>query len=235
MKVADFGMARYYGDPPPKLTQLVVTLWYRAPELLLGAENYGPEIDLWSVGCIFGELLKKEPLLQGKNEVDQLSKVCPLSPIFYDGATIPNTFTRFLNSVASRRKRSGRASSASRMPKLSACHATPPPQVQSSAPSFPSSPPPATSCWRLFYRSTPPIGRPRPKCSSTRTSRKLQSPNQQPCSQLSHPRQGKKRDGDLLARMHQCEAMRLRSRVRGRIFEGYSEGRVWKRAGRDFN
>lgn len=75
MKVADFGMARYYGDPPPKLTQLVVTLWYRAPELLLGAEKYGAEIDLWSVGCIFGELLKKEPLLQGKNEVDELSKV----------------------------------------------------------------------------------------------------------------------------------------------------------------
>lgn len=75
IKVADFGMARYYGDPPPKLTQLVVTLWYRAPELLLGAEKYGPEIDLWSVGCIFGELLKKEPLLQGKNEVEQLTRV----------------------------------------------------------------------------------------------------------------------------------------------------------------
>ncbi|MCJ1243218.1 hypothetical protein MMC30_000415 [Trapelia coarctata] len=81
MKVADFGMARYYGDPPPKLTQLVVTLWYRAPELLLGAEKYGPEIDMWSVGCIFGELLTKEPLLQGKNEVDQLSKIFELCGI----------------------------------------------------------------------------------------------------------------------------------------------------------
>ncbi|KAL9099673.1 MAG: hypothetical protein Q9163_004862 [Psora crenata] len=75
IKIADFGMARYYGDPPPKLTQLVVTLWYRSPELLLGAEKYGAEIDLWSIGCIFGELLTKEPLLQGKNEVDELSKV----------------------------------------------------------------------------------------------------------------------------------------------------------------
>ncbi|GMF80681.1 unnamed protein product [Aspergillus oryzae] len=75
IKIADFGMARYYGDPPPKLTQLVVTLWYRAPELLLGAEKYGTEIDMWSIGCIFGELLTKEPLLQGKNEVDQVSKV----------------------------------------------------------------------------------------------------------------------------------------------------------------
>lgn len=78
VKIADFGMARYYGDPPPKLTQLVVTLWYRSPELLLGAEKYGMEIDMWSIGCIFGELLTKEPLLQGKNEVDQVSKVCLL-------------------------------------------------------------------------------------------------------------------------------------------------------------
>ena len=75
IKIADFGMARYYGDPPPKLTQLVVTLWYRSPELLLGAEKYGTEVDMWSIGCIFGELLTKEPLLQGKNEVDQVSKV----------------------------------------------------------------------------------------------------------------------------------------------------------------
>ena len=76
IKIADFGMARYFGDPPPpKMTQLVVTLWYRAPELLLGTENYGKPIDIWSMGCIFGELLTKEPLLQGKNEVDELSKV----------------------------------------------------------------------------------------------------------------------------------------------------------------
>ncbi|KAL4927690.1 kinase-like domain-containing protein [Aspergillus undulatus] len=79
LKIADFGMARYYGDPPPKLTQLVVTLWYRSPELLLGAESYGPEIDMWSVGCIFGELLLKEPLLQGKNEVEQVSKIFALT------------------------------------------------------------------------------------------------------------------------------------------------------------
>lgn len=78
IKIADFGMARYYGDPPPKLTQLVVTLWYRAPELLLGTENYGAPVDVWSIGCIFGELISKQPLLQGKNEVDQLSKIFEL-------------------------------------------------------------------------------------------------------------------------------------------------------------
>lgn len=78
IKVADFGMARFCGDPPPaNLTQLVVTLWYRAPELLLGATTYDSAIDMWSIGCIFAELLTKHPLLQGKNEVDQLSKVSP--------------------------------------------------------------------------------------------------------------------------------------------------------------
>lgn len=76
IKVADFGMARHFADPlPPNMTQLVVTLWYRAPELLLGTDKYNQAIDMWSIGCIFGELLTKEPLLQGKNEVDELTKV----------------------------------------------------------------------------------------------------------------------------------------------------------------
>jgi cell division cycle 2-like protein len=79
LKIADFGMARYVGDPPPpRLTQLVVTLWYRAPELLLGTKTYGAAVDMWSVGCIFGELITREPLLQGKNEVDQMSHIFEL-------------------------------------------------------------------------------------------------------------------------------------------------------------
>ncbi|KAK3401007.1 kinase-like domain-containing protein [Sordaria brevicollis] len=83
LKIADFGMARYYvpDSSQQKLTQLVVTLWYRAPELLLGSSKYGPEIDMWSVGCIFGELLTREPLLQGKNEVDELTKIFELCGI----------------------------------------------------------------------------------------------------------------------------------------------------------
>ena len=82
LKIADFGMARYVGDPPPRqLTQLVVTLWYRAPELLLGAATYGRAVDLWSVGCIFGELLTREPLLQGKNEADELMLIFELCGI----------------------------------------------------------------------------------------------------------------------------------------------------------
>ncbi|KAF2766490.1 serine/threonine protein kinase, CMGC family, CDC2/CDK subfamily [Teratosphaeria nubilosa] len=79
IKLADFGMARVVASPPPaNLTQLVVTLWYRAPELLLGAKQYDAAIDMWSLGCVWGELLAKTPLLQGKNEVDQLAKIFTL-------------------------------------------------------------------------------------------------------------------------------------------------------------
>lgn len=76
IKLADFGMARFVGNPAPNnLTQLVVTLWYRSPELLLGTTTYDSAVDMWSLGCIFGELLTRQPLLSGKNEVEQLSKV----------------------------------------------------------------------------------------------------------------------------------------------------------------
>ncbi|KAH6687498.1 serine/threonine-protein kinase ppk23, partial [Plectosphaerella plurivora] len=78
LKIADFGMARYVGDPAPKLTQLVVTLWYRSPELLLGTKVYNGAVDMWSIGCIFGEILTREPLLQGANEVEQVTKIFEL-------------------------------------------------------------------------------------------------------------------------------------------------------------
>lgn len=78
LKLADFGMARYIPPPDAPLTQLVVTLWYRAPELLLGTSTYGVEVDMWSVGCVMGELLLKSPILPGTNEVDQLSRIFSL-------------------------------------------------------------------------------------------------------------------------------------------------------------
>ncbi|GBM57230.1 Cyclin-dependent kinase 11B [Araneus ventricosus] len=65
-KVGDFGLAREYGSPLKPYTPVVVTLWYRAPELLLGAKQYSTPIDMWSVGCIFGELLTMKPLFPGK-------------------------------------------------------------------------------------------------------------------------------------------------------------------------
>ncbi|KAL0004506.1 hypothetical protein SO802_012067 [Lithocarpus litseifolius] len=75
LKICDFGLARQYGSPLKPYTHLVVTLWYRAPELLLGAKLYSTAIDMWSLGCIMAELLSKEPLFNGKTEVDQLDKI----------------------------------------------------------------------------------------------------------------------------------------------------------------
>ncbi|EDR15664.1 uncharacterized protein LACBIDRAFT_300809 [Laccaria bicolor S238N-H82] len=80
IKVADFGLARRYGDPVGVggMTQLVVTLWYRAPEILLGASTYSTAVDMWSVGCIFAELLLKEPLFQAKGEIELLAMIFKL-------------------------------------------------------------------------------------------------------------------------------------------------------------
>ncbi|EPQ06108.1 Cyclin-dependent kinase 11 [Myotis brandtii] len=75
LKVGDFGLAREYGSPLKAYTPVVVTLWYRAPELLLGAKAYSTAVDMWSVGCIFGELLTQKPLFPGKSEIDQINKV----------------------------------------------------------------------------------------------------------------------------------------------------------------
>ncbi|KAJ3693691.1 hypothetical protein LUZ60_009171 [Juncus effusus] len=77
LKLADFGLSRFYtGDEKSNLTNKVVTLWYRPPELLLGSTKYGPEIDMWSVGCIFAEILNGgQPILPGKTESDQIDKI----------------------------------------------------------------------------------------------------------------------------------------------------------------
>ncbi|ORX35008.1 putative cell division cycle 2 [Kockovaella imperatae] len=74
IKVADFGLARKFGDPLGEMTQLVVTLWYRSPELLLGAKEYTTAVDIWSCGCIFAELMQGQALFPGKGEIDQISK-----------------------------------------------------------------------------------------------------------------------------------------------------------------
>ena len=72
VQVADFGLARRLGPDADQLTPVVVTLWYRAPELLLGAKKYTTAIDMWSVGCILVELLLGRPLFPGKTEIDQI-------------------------------------------------------------------------------------------------------------------------------------------------------------------
>ncbi|KAJ3696889.1 hypothetical protein LUZ61_000594 [Rhynchospora tenuis] len=75
LKICDFGLARQFGSPLKPYTPLVVTLWYRAPELLLGAKEYSTAVDMWSVGCIMAELLAKEPLFNGQTEREQIDKI----------------------------------------------------------------------------------------------------------------------------------------------------------------
>merc|ERR1719192_816260 len=75
LKVGDFGLAREYGSPLKAYTSIVVTLWYRAPELLLGIKEYSTFIDVWSIGCIFGEFLLMNPLFPGKSESEELDKI----------------------------------------------------------------------------------------------------------------------------------------------------------------
>nr|XP_043630774.1 cyclin-dependent kinase C-2-like [Erigeron canadensis] len=79
LKLADFGLARSFSnDHNGNLTNRVITLWYRPPELLLGTTKYGPAVDMWSVGCIFAELLHGKPIFPGKDEPEQLSKIFEL-------------------------------------------------------------------------------------------------------------------------------------------------------------
>jgi cell division cycle 2-like protein len=75
LKLCDFGLARQYGSPLHPYTHMVVTLWYRAPELLLGARKYSTAVDVWSIGCIMAELLSKEPLFPGKSEIECLQMI----------------------------------------------------------------------------------------------------------------------------------------------------------------
>lgn len=75
IKLADFGLARRMALPLRVYTKEVVTLWYRAPELLLGSEIYGPSIDIWSLGSIFYEMLTKKVLFPGDSEIGQLFKI----------------------------------------------------------------------------------------------------------------------------------------------------------------
>ncbi|XP_010439258.1 PREDICTED: probable serine/threonine-protein kinase At1g54610 [Camelina sativa] len=122
LKIADFGLATFF-DPHNSvpLTTHVATLWYRPPELLLGASHYSVGIDLWSTGCVIGELYAGKPILPGKNETDQLHKIfklcgspsddywtklklqlsAPLRPLFPYGSHIEETFKGFPTCVIS--------------------------------------------------------------------------------------------------------------------------------------
>ena len=73
LKISDFGLARKFGSPGRNMSHQAVTRWYRSPELLFGAKKYGEAVDMWSVGCIFAEMLQREPYLQGETDIGQLN------------------------------------------------------------------------------------------------------------------------------------------------------------------
>lgn len=75
IKLADFGLARAFGVPIKTLTHEVLTLWYRAPEILLGQKEYSTPVDIWSLGLIFYEMAHRRPLFAGDSEIDQIFKI----------------------------------------------------------------------------------------------------------------------------------------------------------------
>jgi cyclin-dependent kinase len=104
LKIADFGLARAFGIPlrtythevrlvlrnsshaPPAndyqiavllrpVWMQIVTLWYRAPEVLLGSRHYSTGVDVWSIGCIFGEMIQRQPLFPGDSEIDEIFRI----------------------------------------------------------------------------------------------------------------------------------------------------------------
>ncbi|THH01677.1 hypothetical protein EW026_g1065 [Hermanssonia centrifuga] len=76
LKLGDFGLARFYQKRRKSdYTNRVITLWYRPPELLFGTTVYGPEVDMWSAGCIMLELFTKKPVFQGNDEIHQLDVI----------------------------------------------------------------------------------------------------------------------------------------------------------------
>jgi len=75
LKIADFGLARAFSVPIRTLTHEIETLWYRAPEVLLGQKEYSLGVDMWAIGCIFAELNERRPLFIGDSEIDQIFKI----------------------------------------------------------------------------------------------------------------------------------------------------------------
>nr|CAD7573003.1 unnamed protein product [Timema californicum] len=90
VKLADFGLAKTY-DFEMRLTSVVVTLWYRAPEVLLG-QPYATSVDIWACGCIMAELFRRAPLFNGSSEGDQLDKIFHIAPLWlFLGVTPPTS------------------------------------------------------------------------------------------------------------------------------------------------
>ncbi|GAA6057603.1 hypothetical protein JCM3770_005407 [Rhodotorula araucariae] len=100
LKLADFGLARAFGIPLRTYTHEIVTLWYRAPEVLLGSRHYSTGVDMWSVGCIFAEMIMRQPLFPGDSEIDEIFRIfrllgTPDEDIWPGVTTLPDYKTTF--------------------------------------------------------------------------------------------------------------------------------------------
>jgi len=100
IKLADFGLARAFGIPVRVYTHEVVTLWYRAPEVLLGGQRYSTPVDVWSIACIFAEMFTGAPLFHGDSEIDQLFRIfrtmgTPTEEIWPGVTSLPDYKTNF--------------------------------------------------------------------------------------------------------------------------------------------
>jgi len=106
LKICDFGMARVAAYAPGNqtdmrekglaMTEYVATRWYRAPEVILSWKHYNRTIDMWSVGCIFAELLGRKPLFQGTDYMHQITKIIEVlgTPCYEDMMSVPNVAAR---------------------------------------------------------------------------------------------------------------------------------------------
>jgi mitogen-activated protein kinase 15 len=116
LKVADFGLARLMdapkddGSKPQVLTDYVATRWYRAPEILLGSNNYTKAVDMWSIGCILGELLGNKPMFPGSSTMNQIEKILDIlgSPTKEDLDAIQSDFAgQMMNNLPQRNRKNG--------------------------------------------------------------------------------------------------------------------------------
>ncbi|KAG8463098.1 hypothetical protein KFE25_011095 [Diacronema lutheri] len=100
LKLADFGLARAFTIPLRTYTHEVVTLWYRAPEILLGSKLYACPVDVWSVGTIMAEMITGQPLFPGDSEIDELFKIfrllgTPREDMWYGVSKLPDFKSEF--------------------------------------------------------------------------------------------------------------------------------------------
>jgi len=109
LKICDFGLARGYEESTSTLTEYVVTRWYRAPEVILNASHYTNALDVWSIGCIFAELLGRAPLFPGDDYLDQIKRTIGIlgTPSAEDMSFIGNKLARkYISKLLIRNKQS---------------------------------------------------------------------------------------------------------------------------------